>query len=539
MMHVLLLLIAQSMMTGLDGGDGISFEAVNAFADLPPFGFSAIELTVKNDSDRSHVWTVRTRAARGWGTRDIFTSERTVEVPQRSESKLEILAPLPTVGAQPTHVDLSLTVEGYGVRSGQAYLATRAPNYYEGLRPTVGLSARLEAKDPDRFVGSSAPVAVLKFSPVSMPADWRAMAGLDAIWMTPEDLADLSDTGRAALFDWVMQGGTLSVCALEEKPIAVDLGRYGLGAVERMAWDGVGITDAVNQAAASLPRRDALTRERGTFHSKISHQLINRPLMLSFLLGFGILIGPINLFWFARAPRRARLLWTTPLISVAASVLLATMILLQDGVGGSGQRYAATLLSPDRSREVVFQEQISRTGMLLSSTFPTVEGAFIEQIGLGDGFRNQNFGLARERHTGDWFSTRTVQAQRIEAVRPSRSRIEFLGLDADRPRIASTLPVALGRLVFYDQGGAIWTLAGLAPGEQATLERSDQSMADRFFEDALRPATPFLQALISRRRGTGEWFFARTVDPVRIDTLRSIRWEDEPSLYFGPVEARR
>ena len=43
------------------------------------------------------------------------------------------------------------------------------------------------------------------------------------------------------------------------------------------------------------------------------------------LIAFGIIVGPVNLFVIARQGRRHRLFWTTPLISLIASLLLIAL----------------------------------------------------------------------------------------------------------------------------------------------------------------------------------------------------------------------
>jgi hypothetical protein len=281
--------------------------------------------------------------------------------------------------------------------------------------------------------------------------------------------------------------------------------------------------------------RDRLSRERNQFHTRLAHVSVNRVLMLSFLLLFGLTVGPFNLFYLARH-HRPRLLWTTPLISVLASVVLMALILLQDGVGGHGHRSVVVLSMPDRATELVMQEQISRTGVLLSTTFPEVEGAFLEAIQLQDRIHGtRSFSLARGRHAGEWFTTRSVQAQRIEIVRGSRSRVEMLG----DGRLASTLPVTVERLLIVDDKGAFWMARNVQPGDPFSLEPAPEAEVQDFFGDHLEHVTPLARMLIDRQRGRTNTFFAAGAGPIAIDTLPAISWSDDPVLFLGPVETKR
>src|SRR5690606_21574539 len=61
-------------------------------------------------------------------------------------------------------------------------------------------------------------------------------------------------------------------------------------------------------------------------------------LFIGVLVLFAIIVGPVNLFVFAKVGKRHRLFITTPIISLATSLLLVGLIILQDGFGGSGFR---------------------------------------------------------------------------------------------------------------------------------------------------------------------------------------------------------
>ena len=61
-------------------------------------------------------------------------------------------------------------------------------------------------------------------------------------------------------------------------------------------------------------------------------------LIILILIIFSIIVGPVNLFVFAKSGRRHRLFFTTPLISLIAALLVLTFILFEDGVGGQGRR---------------------------------------------------------------------------------------------------------------------------------------------------------------------------------------------------------
>src|SRR5690606_18267044 len=104
------------------------------------------------------------------------------------------------------------------------------------------------------------------------------------------------------------------------------------------------------------------------------------------LIAFGLLVGPVNLFVFAKSGQRHRLFITTPIISLATCALLILLILIQDGTGGRGERIVLMEVRPDadENRAYLHQEQVSRTGVLLGSSFELKESAVISPVPLAD-----------------------------------------------------------------------------------------------------------------------------------------------------------
>ena len=158
---------------------------------------------------------------------------------------------------------------------------------------------------------------------------------------------------------------------------------------------------------------------------------VRSGLIFGFIAIFGILVGPVNLFWLAPAGKRQRMFWTTPLLSLGGSLLLVAIMVLQDGIGGNGARLTLAILQPEQKRLALMQEQVSRTGVLLKRSFPIVEPGWMQPLDLAKA--ESSYSSREGRHsfdetdttrTGDWFASRSVQAQLLETVRPSRAAIE-------------------------------------------------------------------------------------------------------------------
>jgi hypothetical protein len=259
----------------------------------------------------------------------------------------------------------------------------------------------------------------------------------------------------------------------------------------------------------------------------------NVPLLFGFMGLFAIIVGPVNVFALARR-RRGRLFWTTPFISLCASALLIGMIVAQDGLGGHGVRGAEVCLFPQSRNAVVMQEQVSRVGLLLDSSFQTRDPVFMRQLELparengparGRELRNEGTSYAK-----GWFVSRAAQAQRIVAVVPTRAEITLLNAadvrdKGDAPVIVSGFDTTLDTLSYTDGQHRNWQGQTIRTGQKQTLESAPENARPFEVTEALR--------LLAVQPGYFRATASHGADYVT--TLGSIHWTDQPVNYVGPV----
>jgi len=346
------------------------------------------------------------------------------------------------------------------------------------------VSARLEpylAKELSPQSDVRTPVAprATQFNSRFEPTSWRALAGLDSIWLFDEDIRQLPPRSRAALADWVLRGGALTVLHTRELAPSLDLpladvgaadGRHGFG---RVSWLQLPEEARLGRqdVAPHLPRAHAHLEPGSTLAKDVPQVETARVAVAVVVIAFFLLAGPVNVLYIARG-QRDRLLVSTPCISLGASLVLVLVILLQEGIGGTGTRYVAHLLQPEMHREVIVQEQISRTGALLSRRFTTAPDVLLQRYALQDELYASWQFVARPggEFAGDWFRTRAVQAHLLEQVRASRSRVERVpGSAAEAPELLSSLPVTVERIYVVDRDGRTWAASDLRPGEKRAL----------------------------------------------------------------------
>ena len=531
-------------------------EAEAAFDGIPPTGYVPVRVTVSNGLQAALRFGVeRTCDASGHmgGAR---VDRGALLVPAQGSTTLDVLLPM---GPQARNGytgwgSCSVVLDGLGGRRAFS-VSGRVPGPRDGDRPTVGFSKALP--EPAERLAGAVPgeVHVIKVDPALLGGDWRGLSGLDALWLLPPDLDALSGEARAAVTQWVVQGGELVLVAPTGPDAAafpglpftagdLELGRFGLGRVQtlRSEDDASADLDALMSSlrarvvVSAHARRGKAVMQTSLLEAAVDKVEIRRPLILGFLALFVLLIGPVNFFFLAPRTARMRLLVTTPALGVLASVGLMLVILLQDGVGGEGQRAQVILLMPRLNLALRGQHELSRTGLVARTTFSVPEA-----VDLVATVEEEEEGRTLEREgaaaSGDWFRTRAVQGHWLQALAPSRERVEEVapGAEGRPPTLVSSLSSTLGPFVYTDLEGRQWRGEGLAPGGTARLSATDGlSGLDEASARLPGPVRGALQASLPR----AGWLVGEvSAGAEPWPTLPSVRYEDAPPLLAVEVRA--
>lgn len=562
-----------------DGDSGVKIEVESWLDACPPCGMVPFILRITNGAGSAHDWTLTVADGYGGGTRT--TLDVTVPAGRTAEFPFTAMAGLRPSGSGYYRM-MVFTVAGYGSRGSSGQLQqpdtlSRHPHTTE--TPFLGVGAELALKGwsalADSFAKAGGKPGAVGFDATQVdlaraPDDWRGFSGLSQLWMTDGEWSAMGGGAKAALLDWVAFGGRVVLFASDTSdarlaglkvpsPDADGARRIGAGSVSMQKWDGTTfpLEDAV--ALAKSVTRDPAPKQLAKYgggswklRDAVAAPSLRAALVFGFIVGFGILVGPVNLYWLAGPRRRQRLFWTTPLISLAGSALLVALMILQDGIGGSGARRVLALILPERNKLALVQEQISRTGVLAGRSFAIGEPSWMQQVATdrsGTAFNpmrttNRRFteSNGRER-SGDWFTNRAVQAQVIEAVRPSRGRIEVVaGEGGDGPpSVLSSLGATLATVFVVDHRRRYWRAEEIGAGERkrmrASTERDFLEWLDAAALSEMGPVPGAMLSEISRLPGQA---FAESADASKfaVRTLDSIRWNDDRVIFAGPYLTR-
>jgi hypothetical protein len=531
-----------------------------------------VRVAIRNDSGRSRRWTFQFRSQGGSRQQSaavLFDWE--AEVGSGQEQLFDLLVPLAMVDSQNySYPNLIVSVNGYGLLHNQASYSVS--HSYSGKPHTgcTGMSKALavETEGPLRSELDTRgfELVLCTLDPAWLSDDWRAYLGFASVWFADQDWSQLRESQRGAILQWVWQGGTLyyagrdlgdqalARAGLPSVPAASGL-VYGAGRLIAVPWTSGAL--ALEETAAGLMASysgshvgdvlDGRYRTHWNLLLDVPPQVLRIGWLVAALIVFALLVGPVNLMVFASRTRRHRLFVTTPAISLAASLLLVLLILLQDGVGGAGSRLGMLCLMPSTRQEWLVQEQISRTGVLLKRRFALPRDVYMASIPVeirpGDAPRLLR--QTTETADGDWFSSRSRQGQYLSVIRPSRARVEVLNSRAVRegseaPILLSTLEEALTDVFYRDVRGGYWQVDQLQVGERAVLRPSSREDYEVAWGGERRRslAVQQLPADAFANHPHGYVVGASGSPGARlIDTLPSIRWQREELVVLGPCVA--
>ena len=571
----------------INNDNGSSAEVTHVFGAVPPGGYTAIRVTVTNKGKEEISVLVGTESntPAGNGEHSLSGPPTVISCKAESATTREIIVPLMTgFSSRRSYETNNLLVTL--TASGRAFNASFRSNKTEDL-PFWGVSQNVGGASADalnqaaqkkggtsrsghggeKFAGS--------FLPAQLPVDWRAYTGLDGLALTPAEWTALQPGVRTAIRQWIMQGGVLDLYhtgpvpagILEEiRAEKIGNGQYamGTGFVRLVIWNGMilGENDLLQfqssnaVAIRAIAARDAMEKGSAAKPGAGLPQALGIRSFAAWQVGvilliFGILVGPVNLFYLAAPGRRHRLFVTTPVIALGASVVLIAVIFLQDGAGGKGQRAALIEIHPDENLSAIRQYQISRTGVLFGGGFVMEEPAVLTPLMLDPSrwtrlkpgnlreSEGQRFNVPEpQAYAGDWFQSRSEQAQLVETLRPGRGRVE-LKPESNPPMLTSSLTGSLDQVFYFDSAGQWWSGDAVLPtGGTLVLQKSTKVHFENWLKEQTGPFSFADRQRIGNRNHTGR-FYAVTHDP-RIGfagTLPSIDWQNDHAFVHGRLAA--
>lgn len=564
-----LMAAGKSQVIATDGSCTITIDSW--LEHVPPTGWMPMTVKVTNNSDQPRTWVLSAI------DNDYMSGEMrgtfAFGAPANGATSTPLLVPvMPDFNNSRSYSNLRCNIDGPALQGVAMFYFSSSSSRSSGstgktLTAFLGVGEQFEQTYGAawRRVGFSGSREFLG-DVVDMraaPTDWRGYSALAQLWITDSEWTGLSSAQRSALMSWVGQGGLVTVTAKEgttSLPLPEgfpawkgEVLEHGMGQVrliagssglEKNAYSILELerTRSVEKQATSQPA------EAGRLASLLPPLKMNTTLIFAFILIFGIVVGPVNLFWFAAGNRRPRMFWTTPLISFIGAAVLVVVMILQDGFGGSGARVSLAVVLPEQKQIAVMQEQFAKTGILLSRTFdlPSDGSALITQLPNNQQTTNRfgvmnprqdkrNLALTNSTAGGGWFASRALQSMLVQDTRMNRGGIEFV--PGDKPAVINSLPTALKKLVIQDNEKRLWTASNVRTGERVALQPTDRKTVDGWIaNDVVRQMGILIRDRIKLSMNESvSWFFAEAAEPAKLatPTLDSIRWDNDRAFVTG------
>lgn len=564
--------------------------------NVPASGYMPMRLTLKNGTKSEKSWKLDFKSESnndnyyGYSRRSEnqnLTSEFSYTCPPENSKTYDILVPLSTAIIY-NHTDsasssLQITLS-YG---GETLSDSIGGNQHMGLPATllstklfVEHSSRLNSLIPSGSRGYSTgnETYASEFTPSTMSEDWRAYSGFDVMVCTDEDWLEMTAGAQNAILEWNRLGGKILIYKLNAasnfKSLKIDDSEEAISKnnIDR-SFGNVILQPLADIKSLDLSQLEYIIKETEFTSYKITainelYAINNKSTgawslqkalgklsfspayLIMILIGFGILVGPVNLFVFAKAGQRHRLFITTPIIALGASLLLVLIIIIQDGFGGHGQRVQLIEVRADggENKAYVWQEQVARTGVILGGSFETSSPAYLSPVPIdpsrfsrvtrenGGGASNYvaQHGEKGLKASGDWFQSRSVHGHYLESVIPTRSKIT-LKSNEGAPVINSSFDYKIHSLIYLDDSGQAWEGTNIAAGETKKLTPINPVDTLKLIHKNHETMTEKLQLKLDSLSKRKNHFIAITDEAPAISTLDTINWTHTKSIITGPV----
>jgi hypothetical protein len=539
-------------------------EVLALFTRPSPGGFFPVRVKIANNLKTDSRVTLDFECASEYRTEVSARSSFSFDTPGGKTVTRDIIVPIAPPGDIYGGTNLTVKLNG---SMGQAENSIRSS--IDKSQPAVLLSEALftpnasvldsaiTAKFSSSRGGSSEFAA--KFDPKQLPDNWLGFSGYDSIIITDSDWTKIPPGARNAILSWVRLGGQLAVYTTSPTTLTAlglpDQAGYGTILIQNVASDLKLDATAVVDLVLNNPTKPRQQSNQNDFTSTwplqnlFGGQTFRYVWFIIVLIIFAILVGPINLFVFAKSGQRHKLFITTPIISLGASLILIVLIITQDGFGGNGIRRTLMEVRPDGGLNAAYlhQEQFCRTGVLTGSDFTINPPVLFQPVAIASsrwarfttgGEAKGNFNLqpsdGKLQASGDWFQSRSEHGHVLSAAISTRGRIE----KTDTPgSYISTFEFPIDTFFYQDESQQWHRADGITPGKRFTPAPIDATMAlpalTGEMEAFAERNRQFLKTAITR---PGH-FIAITSQAPGIDTNPGIHWKETRTVITGPVVA--
>jgi len=445
----------------------------------------------------------------------IRRAERTVVVGPRSSATVSLFQP-----PLPMHGDGQVAVHVDGRFEGLMPLASMNHAFQAHSNPRVcvllsrglsldNLERKLQARIPQsrrstsrhRYrSGHGIPhlLARSDYEVASWNANWLSYSCFDGIVLSDGDMTGAPGPVREAIHGYVECGGVLVLAGSERVPAgwrttelrtvkgmkeyAAGFGRvilYPSPDLEQLTAAELDVLWDIWNATLSPWRALVGGKDANAQFAVIESLDVPVRGLFFFLLGFALLVGPVNLVALSRAKRRIWMLWTVPCAALITCAGVFAYFLFSEGVTPTTRVESITLLD-EASRHAV---TLARTAVYCPLTpagglhfdHATEVTPLVARRGrMESGLRRIDW--TRDQHlAGGWVKARIPTHFRIRKSEIRRERLQ-VNFGGENPlSVLNGFNERIGRAVVADGDGRLYECRDVAAGSRTPLVPLDES----------------------------------------------------------------
>jgi hypothetical protein len=190
------------------------------------------------------------------------------------------------------------------------------------------------------------------------------------------------------------------------------------------------------------------------------------------MLAFVVVIGPINLIWLARKRKKIWMLWTVPVIALAACLAVTGFALLGEGVSATSRTEAITILDESSHRATTigwtaFYAPIAPSDGLHFSY--DTELAPVLWLSMGPA-ADRTIDFSNDQHLDSgWISARVPAYFKFRKSETRRERLAIRRSGGDSISVVNGLGVDIRALWLADRDGRIYSAKQIRAGAETKL----------------------------------------------------------------------
>ncbi|MEM1164779.1 MAG: hypothetical protein AAGI30_00645 [Planctomycetota bacterium] len=502
-------------------------------------GYAVYGLTIANTSDRDRTVRVEIRE-NGWEGLVLGSLTRTVDVPAGTVVRTRIAQPPADIGqGMVVWVDgrrrpNTVFFPAVDHREGPEYYwgsqtsrqsqpmavlaSTSLPNAAERSLDQAASEMAMQIAGGSPSTGISLPeaFAVVNDGPVGQwSTDPLAYTRYRAVVISASDTSSMPSDVHSALEMWIRDGGQLAVVGdplsaqrafplahpvIERRDDGDPTLRLGFGSLTVFESDE---HDSSRLRAGFVDMFDDLSHELGTPALTSSTDAEwdmsvgpddDLPVrgLLSVLIVFALLIGPVNVITLARLRRRTLLFVTVPVLGVVFSLAIFGFGFVQGGIRPIARTASLTVLdqasafASTRAHRGYFAPLTPGDGLRFDAD--TRVRLLMEDESHGYSWnpseRTVTLDLTDGQHLrSGWIRPRVPEHFLVSKAGTRRERVTFDREADGSVQVLNGLGVGIQRIVHADERGVVFGATDIAPGSSVALERLDpESEATRAVE---------------------------------------------------------